>query len=112
LPIPVRIEVTGTSFRQPALVDLALHAERLDGRRAALRWEPANAFDANAVAVEVAGVRVAYLPRTWRKSFDDAARVAVERLLAGEGDLFADLVQYRDEADEPRWTVKCYGVFE
>jgi hypothetical protein len=84
----------------------------LRGLTAKLRPEPTNVHDPNAVAVDVQGVHVAYLPRIWRKTFQEVPREAVDRLLAGEGKLFADLVQYRDDANEPRWTVRCYGVFE
>jgi hypothetical protein len=111
MTVVVPIDVTGTSFRQPSLVDLSFHVEQLRGLAATLRPESTNVHDPNAIAVDVSGVHVAYLPRTWRKSFHEAMKAAVERLLEGEGKLLADLVQFRDEANQPRWTVRLYGEF-
>ena len=108
----VPINVTGTSFRQPSLDVLAVHSERLTGMVAALRPEPTNPYDPKAVAVDVEGVHVAYLPRDWREGFDDVMKAAVDRLLEGEGELVAELVRFNDDAGEPRWTVRLQGEFK
>ena len=106
------IIVTGMSFRQPTLTELALHLASLTNVRARLRPEPDNEYDADATAVDIEGAHVAYLPRMWRETFNEEMKAACVRLLAGEGVAFADLVRYADDAGESRWTVRLYGEFK